>query len=209
VLGEQKDEMLDLSRIESRYFKPWVGSLYEQNGINGKNVLILGESIYRCNKTSKDRCVELIENNCSGDETHKFYTNIYLAFMGPGSPRHVSEKRLFWDKVCFINFVDDVVEKGSRQPPERNSIEKARRDWQNVLLALQPNIVIALGKRLWGYLPSSNCEYSFSVDNDNCLHPVKEYNIEDRIVKATYIYHPSSGFSSYAWNPVLKKFLDQ
>lgn len=200
---------MNLNLIESRYFKPWIGSKYERHGINGKSVLILGESIYRCNKTSPDRCIELIENNCSGVESHKFYTNIYLACMGPEAPRRCENKRAFWDRVSFINFVDDVVEGGSRHAPDGSSIEKAKRDWKNVLAALEPQLIVVLGRRLWGFLPSPDCESRFAVDGLKWPPRLNIYEVDGKTSKATFMFHPSTGFSSRWWHPVIRRFFEQ
>lgn len=200
---------MNLNRLESRYFKPWIGSHYGQCGINGKAVLILGESIYRCAKTSPRRCIELIENNCSGAESHKFYTNIYLACMGPDAPRQRENKRAFWDRVSFINYVDDVVEGGSRHAPDGLSIEKAKRDWKNVLAALEPHLIVVLGRRLWGFLPPPDCEGRFAVDGLSWTPPLNIYEVDGKSSKATFMFHPSTGFSSRWWNPVISRFFDQ
>jgi hypothetical protein len=201
--------VLNSNLIETRYFKPWIGPKYGQPGINGKAVLILGESIYRCARTSPGRCIELIENNCSGAESHKFYTNIYLACMGPDAPRHRENKRAFWERVSFINFVDDVVEGGSRHAPGGDSIEKAKRDWKNVLAALEPHLIVVLGRRLWGYLPEPDCESCFAVEGLDWHPTVKIYEVDGKTSKATYMRHPSTCFTSRWWNPVIKSFFEQ
>jgi len=129
--------------------------------------------------------------------------------MGPDAPRHRENKRAFWERVSFINFVDDVVEGGSRHAPGGDSIEKAKRDWKNVLAALEPHLIVVLGRRLWGYLPEPDCESSFAVEGLDWHPTVKIYEVDGKTSKATYMRHPSAGFTSRWWNPVIKSFFEQ
>lgn len=192
-----------MNNFEGRYFKPWVGDNY---GRNGKSILVLGESIYRCPRTSPDRCIELITNNASGTERHKFYTNIFLAFEGPEKARTPEEKSIFWHSVCYINFVDDLVE-SSRLSPSRESFDKARDDWQRLLDHFKPDYVVALGKRLWDNLPTgTGQDYISTLDKPN--HPVRSYEHSTGTVKITYVYHPSARFSSGVWHQVINELFD-
>lgn len=126
--------------------------------------------------------------------------------MGSDSSRELEYKKRFWNSVAFFNFVDDVVEGGSRHAPHNDSFEKARLDWVNLINVISPSHIVCLGKRLWVNMPKPNSSSTFSVAEMK-PHPIFEYSHSNGTAKATYIYHPSVGFSSKRWHKVISEFL--
>jgi len=192
-----------------QYFQPWIGKNYSTGGMFEIPILILGESIYEWEdeKLSPDRVVELVRNNATGLETHKFYTNLFLAFTQ--KQRTVENKRIFWDSVSHFNYIISPIQGGPRIAPTSQMVKDAKSEFFNriEMLGTIPSCVIVLGKRLWGYLPEQGEQGPDIVIND-MKHRTLIYNgVCQKQIYLTWIYHPSVGFSSNHWYLIINKFI--
>ena len=192
-----------------QYFIPWIGKDYSTGGMFGIPILILGESIYEWagEKLNPDRVVELVRNNATGLETHRFYTNIFSAFTQ--KQRTVENKRIFWDSVSLFNYIISPIQGGPQIAPTSQMVKDAKSEFFNriELLGTIPSCVIVLGKRLWSYLPEQG-EQGPDIATEDIEHETWIYNSTcQKQIYLTWIYHPSHGFSSNHWYPIIERFI--
>jgi hypothetical protein len=138
-------------------FEPWEGERYKQAPL-GKRLLILGESHYDWTKGSSidnDAAVtkDCIQEQLKGHYKKAFWTNIATTFVGHRPT--LEEKREFWHSVAFYNYVQSSVGFGPRIPPSSEQLARSESAFFEVLESLQPQVVVALGYRLWPGLPEA------------------------------------------------------
>ena len=190
--------------------KSWIGKNYHTGGIFELPILILGESVYVWNneKLETSRIIELVSKNSTGSESHKFYTNIFLAFTQ--KERTNENKRFFWDSVAHFNYILTPVNGGPRTPPTPQMINDAKNALIGRINALdtQPTAIVVLGKRLWfNYLPKLGKPGPIIEDGANRHETRIVKTPRNKEILATWIYHPSSSFSSRHWHLILSKFI--
>ena len=185
---------------------PWVGRLYFKQF---RMVMIIGESRY--DNEYDDFCI--IEGVLKGVGGSTF-TKFMQAILGihHSEVRYPSAVCAFWDKVIFYNYNTTFFSGGARISPSwRVRCDKRHeRALLYMLRTYRPSHVIVWGKGNWdslaverhrwkfeGYLhggPRPDCEFaSIVVDRNRSLF--------------TFIQHPSTGFSSERWYPILTRFL--
>jgi len=191
------------------YFHSWIGKNYSTGGMFKIPILILGESIYEWEgeKISSDRVVELVRNNATGIESHKFYTNIFSSFTD--NERNVENKNEFWESVSHFNYIIQPIQGGPRIPPTDEMIKEAQNEFFNRIQALGtiPTCMVVLGKRLWNYYLPEQGEKGPEIEVNDIKHETWIYKCNNKNIFTTWIYHPSSGFSSEYWFPIIRKFL--
>jgi hypothetical protein len=184
----------------------WVGKGYSTK--LRRRVLVIGESRY--DEYYDNKCIIAGVPARGGGGT---FTNFMQAALGV----HHSELRYrkavsgFWDKAIFYNYLIGFYPLGPRKtPPRRIRYDKRnRRALLHVLKTYKPTHAIVWGKQNWqalwvdrhawrweGFLrgPRPDCEFcSVVVDRHRTLF--------------TFVKHPSAGFSSTRWHPMLKRFL--
>lgn len=86
--------------------KPWVGSDYE-NGVNGQKIAVIGFSSYSENVDYENFTIDLIQSCVSGP-TEDFDGDL-ASFNAV--PRYFGfpDKKEFWPKVMFFNFLPGIV----------------------------------------------------------------------------------------------------
>jgi len=181
-------------------FLPWVGRNYAAR-FNGLRTLILGESHYQWEagiSIDDDRncTIDRVEEQLEGC-TGAFWTKTASAVLGKKPT--LDEKKHFWNSVAFYNYVQESAGFGPRIRPSAQSWEVSKVPFMEVLESLRPELIIALGYRLWEMLP----------DLDGYEGP----RIETAPQKRTWVYpysegrtllytirHPSSGFNYISWH---------
>lgn len=207
-----------------RYFNPFVGKRYQQ-GIGGKRVLVLGASFY-CNMTD---CREFF--HCTGDASYLdkkgWATKSYdcpnsdfpayaisdgsttyerlAAYLGPfvGS----SDYDTIWSHFAFTNYIQHILagEKGKYRETRPSDIADSDFEaFNDVLLELQPHIVIVLGSVINSHVKEWN-PYLVSMETlkqtDYYLCQLSMPGI-DHVIDVINPYHPSSS----AWYGDLETF---
>ena len=201
------------------HFEPWIGKDYENGGVFGKKILVLGESVYcgeqcspceRCDLFNIG-CVETYVNNNVYDENGKFrkWTNTYNKFesslMGKNIP--VEERQCVWDSIAFYNYFQTALDE-ARQPLGGDlEYDRAADCLAQILQQLKPQGVIVWGKRLWGCLPDKDWTNMETISNEGCNSPAGFYMIGGRKVPFMAINHPSTGYSWYLWHLNIKQFM--
>jgi hypothetical protein len=194
--------------MKSVFFRPWVGDDY-QRGFRGRRVLVLGESHYQWDDkipAYEDLTIDCIKEQLSGEHS-KFWTNIAITFLNAHpSP---AEKRAFWSSVAFYNYVQEFAGFGPRVRPSDQSWERSEPAFWEVLDALRPECVIALGYRLWARMPDRGergPDIASAPQQWTWWYPIP---MSDARVLAYAIRHPSSGFSGTTWHPYVMSALSR
>lgn len=153
-----------MNEVQSiQLFDPWQGPRY-QGGYSGVRTLVLGEATYLGRKTREQFQDEyrswgrswfngLIQEYRAGDWTHQYWTKWIKAFLG--HLPSLKDRQKVLDQVAFYNF-GDVMLDGSRMPPSSSRdyrIESARKKFQRICEALEPQLIVVLAYRVWEDLP--------------------------------------------------------
>ena len=202
--------------MEKVFFKPWVGENYDSGGIFSKKILVVGESHY-C-----DDCEKCNEANAYAG-CHEFTKNVVKLIIGGVKTRWSGTFRKFekslvgdrdvssqqiWQSVAFYNYLQSAVAK-ARQAGGFADYCKSEDAFYEVLSDLQPDVIFVWGvTRMYDNMPSKGWEEGeeIVVDGYNVLNGY--YTLDNgHHVRAVWVYHPSTGYSSEWWNKVIKEVL--
>jgi hypothetical protein len=188
-------------------FEPWCGDEYK-SGIEGRRVLILGESHYHncdndppCREAETETDRELRHRNLTREVVEWWKDNPHPSPLSYRVPELFGiEKPKFWNKVVFYNYVQAFVGCAARVRPteEMWADEGNAKEFQVVLDCFEPDRILVLGKKLWTNLPSSPALLEESPREERGLlvsNNVGSYNDVDRFC---YWYVAHSGKSALA-----------
>lgn len=217
-------------------FLPWVeveeylnGIFYDKDGnlqygdtnCKGKRVLVLGESHYCANETDANlyltqRVIEdLISPQTLAEwkEKWEYYKNTYTKFERALVGKKVSvgdEKQSLWKHVAFYNYVQRALT-GPRKRPTASDFNDSKAAFFAVLDVLEPDFVIAWGKRLYANLPNEGQQgkdIEIEVDGKHYSYETWIYTITSgKQIPVLGIRHPASAFSWKFWIHVIRAFL--
>jgi hypothetical protein len=209
---ELKVAMSRAPMVINARFRPWVGQAYGMSSAFGSDrILILGESHYEwCERCRRDRakrsadltayCIaeRIVLVGLPGQLAH--WTKIENAFLGVAA--QAEARREFWHAVSYYNFLQEVMD-GPRVSVPRAIWAEAEPAFFEVLEALKPTCVVALGRRLWAALPVGDNLPPLEV-NGKILRR-RRYLIRAALsVVICGIDHPSAGLGA-TWRPVLQQ----
>ncbi|MEK6451023.1 MULTISPECIES: uracil-DNA glycosylase family protein [unclassified Myroides] len=193
-------------------FKPWVGKHYTK-GINGKRVLVLGESHY-CDDP-KDAVLtmtsDIIRDLYDDDSEHEPYKNTYTKFERALKGRVVpfEEKQELWNSVAFYNYVQHPIDE-ARKAPTAEEFRTSEPLFFETLEELQPDCAIVWGKRLYGQLPNTGEQQADVVlDNGDKIETWGYKLSNGKVVKLLPIYHPSAAFEWTYWHQAIDKLIKE
>lgn len=198
-----------LDQLTSITFLPWVGDNYG-TGLFRLRLLIVGDSFYDWSDDAeigrqRDLASDIIREQLRGDYSVAFHTKLCSAFLGY-SPS-LADKQAFWQSVAFYNFLQVSAGSHHAADPGQDAWLASRRPFLEVLEALQPQAVVALGERVWNWMPEAMGpppQVPGVERRDLC-----RYQHSGGGVAVMRIAHPSySGFQSELWTPLLRSFLD-
>jgi hypothetical protein len=184
------------------YFQPWVGSQYGTT--DRLRLLILGESHYGPKASGKEFTITLTREYANYEWNHMFWTNIMQAVDG----KHYWEidRKTFWEKVAFYNYIQEVVADNARVAPTTAMLANAVEPFWEVLNQLAPTHILVFSKRLWENLPTI-WEQGPMIDFGDKVRETRKYPIAGRYALTTWLPHPSYGFSARYWHSLISKFL--
>ena len=145
-------------------FKPWIGSLYDAEGLGGVRLLLLGESQYPGPNTrvSPDGIPSLEDSSATRENVEElaitgrnsFFTKVTKLVLGLGAGQWISDegKADVWQRVAFYNFVQQWLS-GSRCRPTEEMWVAARGPLLEVMDMCRPHLVVVLGLELANHLP--------------------------------------------------------
>lgn len=191
-------------------FLPFVGDNYNK-GLQGKKVLVLGESHYCANASeavpslTQDIIKDLYDPNSEFEPYKNTYTKFAKSLVNKDLT--VKDKEEIWNKLAFYNFVQNPIT-GPRKPPSNQEFLDSHTAFFQVLEALQPDCILAWGSRLYDNLPDKgNQGENLTVVGDT---PIETWNYtlsNGKVVKVMAVTHPSSGYSWDWWYQRITQFL--
>lgn len=192
-------------------FLPWIGKEY-QKGINGKKVLVLGESHYCAKESDAEPTLtqEIIIDLFNADSPHEGYKNTYTKFAKAIAGRDLgfTEKEQVWDSVAFYNYVQVPISE-ARVSPSAEEFENSEAALFEILEQLKPDYVIAWGYRLYDNLPNKGCRGGHLRVSNQEVHEVWCYTLSNKqIVPVLRMIHPSSAYSWTYWHETIKTFIE-
>lgn len=189
-------------------FTPWVGKNWgdHTNPIEGRKVLILGESHYESDENFlgrkyADGTLETFEKYALGDKTLPFFTKIMQTISGRKKWAMTRDEVLdIWKSVVFYNYVPVYVAPGPRMSPTKQMFELGVEPFRQIMNQHSPEIVVVCGYRLWRWLLKSQSFTSMPPE-------AAAFKIGSAL--AMKMQHPSTAFSSEKWHAVLQEHLRQ
>ena len=179
------------------FFSPWVGKEYNANT---KRLLILGESHYGPPSMPGNSTILLTREYAEGLWNHRFWTNIMQAVLG--KPHCEIDRVEFWNRVAFYNYVQQPVAETAGVAPTPDMFLASKAAFFSVLSELAPTSILVLSKRLWENLPSEG-RPGLSISIGDTTRETWLYPIDGGEVLASWIPHPSWGFSWRRWHPLI------
>lgn len=185
-------------------FLPWIGENYLNSNKNNA-LLILGESHYCVDNVDKYITRELTSRYINHEFSHAFWTNIMQVVSGI---HHTEQNRAdFWHTVTFYNYIQKSLD-DARMAPDNKLWDEAKSPFLSVLNTLAPDKIIVLGYRLWDWIDFGGKDAG-SIKNENEEMLLWSITRSDGgTTLCGCIRHPSSGFSSNSWAPLVKEFLE-
>lgn len=191
-------------------FLPWVGSQYSK-GINGKKVMVLGESHYCAHES--EAVAELtriiIRDLFDTESEHESYKNTYTKFGRAlfASQRYDQDKETAWNSVVFYNYVQ-VALSGARKAPTSQDFKNSESALFNLLDQYQPDCLVVWGKRLYNNLPQRGYQTDDLTLPDGVTAETWAYDLTNgHTVHLLPITHPSAGFSPEYWGETIEGFM--
>ena len=137
--------------MTKRTFNPWIGSRFAADGIDGRRLLILGESHHGgegCNYAGFT--AEVIRKEALGENGHarrRFFARVQRLVIGGRGGLSDEERTDFWSRVAFYNFIQSALE-SSRDRPTEEMWQAGQACLPETLEELKPDVVLVLGIEL-------------------------------------------------------------
>jgi hypothetical protein len=212
-----------MRNAEIPFFQSFVGKDYVAGGIFGKRIMVLGESHY-CEEDCQD-CGDLAAHRECCAYTHgvvsdylneqkprKPWMNTYLKFERSlvGHETFWPERHRIWQSLLFYNYLQMAMG-GPRQAGTDAEYRQSEGAFFSVIDQYRPQYLIAWGSRLWGQMPAGE---RWQDGDDITIDGYTVYTGSYALagggrVKATYVNHPSVGYSWDYWHRVIATFLSE
>lgn len=191
-------------------FIPWVGSEYAQ-GINGKRVMVLGESHYCAHESEAvpQLTINIIHHILNPNNEHEGFMNTYTKFGRAlaGRDHYDKDREAMWNSVVFYNFVQVPISE-ARKAPEKQDFVDAESPYFTVLEQYRPDCVIVWGSRLYNNLPRKGYQTEDLIMRDGKSIETWAYKLSSgHIVYLLPIIHPSAAFTPEYWCEAIMNFI--
>lgn len=196
-----------MNDFKNVYFAPFVGRNYEV-GVEGKKILILGESHYW-----GEEIYERVEEDLKKGKYLNDTTNVvrnYITYKSEGGEflshfstftkftngfynweRNDIDYADFWNSVAFYNFVQFPMT-GIRTSPTSEQFEKSEKAFYEVLEKYQPDAIIAWSWRLWRNMPSTG--YYGKPSQVNKGKGIYYYKVNNKEYPIIAVAHPCTRY---------------
>lgn len=189
--------------VDGKELAAWVGPDFESAV---PRLLVLGESRYDEDFTDHKIIEWRIAGKFEGGQ-RRTYTNFERSVLG--QEHSETEMQSFWNRTAFYNYNRNFFPGG----PRVRLSYRIRCDPQNastlrtVLCELKPTHVIVWGIKNWDSIDTGP-QWTDGVIAGS-PEPCGYATIDGHTSLFTRVRHPSAGFSSRYWAPVLSQFLAQ
>lgn len=189
--------------MNSVHFKPWIGRNYNKN-LNSR-LLVLGESHYGPKNLPTNFTISLTEEYVRYEWNHRYWTNIMQVI--DGKKHWEIDRDTFWCEIAFYNYIQRSVAETPGVAPTIEMWQEAETPFFEVLEALKPTHTLVLSKRLWENMTSQG-EPGVNFKLDTNERETWNFAYKNGMTKATWLPHPSYGFSAKSWHPWVMAFLN-
>lgn len=128
---------------EGRQFKPYKGGLYHEGLMNGRKVLIVGESHYEAD--GSDDFTTTTVNQCAIEKPSNFFKKIRATACGLTPPPPPAE---FWHRVAFANVVQESMADASDRPTHAQ-MTRGMTVLKATIRELQPDLILCYSVLAW------------------------------------------------------------
>ncbi len=136
-----------------RKFDPWIGCRYQDEGLDGVRLLVLGESHYGPPTCEVSHYTSELVQLWGQQKRHRFYSSVQRLVVGGRGWLSDAERRNFWDRVAFYNYVQSLVGERPRDRPTPEMWLAACEPLLQTLAELKPHALLVLGWTLHQHLP--------------------------------------------------------
>lgn len=170
-------------------FTPWIGSRYEEGGVEGTKVLVLGESHYGDEEEVESSFTRRVVQSHVYNGRHRFFTIVAKLLLGKGAGTPVAqrEREWVWDRIAFYNYVQSLAGTGPDGNVTDPMWEEAKQPFLDVVEVTRPDIILVVGREVGDHLPDPGTDVS--------RRRAKSYERAERLT----IPHVSRGFSYDPW----------
>lgn len=207
------------------FFKPYVPDGYKK-GIDGKKLLVLGESHYceRCNGTDCAECSDKDScDNFTTDVVQKYlgyyvdkkneyesWMSTFIKFEKAMTVGEPSNENNVWTQFAFYNYFQRAMNGPRQSSYNEEDYRIAVSAFEEVLEDLRPDKVIGWGKKIREILTSTmikeqgeNISWKDEDPENTWIYTLKD----GHKVHFLFMPHPAGGFSYDEWHPYLMKFM--
>lgn len=179
--------------MTSVQFKAWVGPKYEIGGINGRKVLVLGESHYGDEGDEYEEFTAEVVEKWAINERLAFFTKIAKSVLLMPKEKYLSDdcKADFWESVAFYNYVQKFAGDGPRQRPAEDLWKISEQVFFETINSIKPEICVVFGYELWGNLPKPHKEIENGDGSTTYVYRLSN----GQAMIAGCVAHPSGGLS--------------
>jgi len=213
------EELLKLGVLK---WLPWVGKNYSNNK---RRLLIVGESHNIDIENEEEYDKE--KKQAEGNENHtrevvnklaiirkekkgrRYFDNTYRVLLNDNN-----FKALFWDQVCFYNFIQKPMDYRDKKNPQRPTNTEFYNSWNpfiDLIKILNPTDCIFTGVQASGSFTQAMNALSIKYSDLHWFDKIgrvpprtASLNINENKIILSFIQHPSKYFSWEKWNSFLK-----
>lgn len=189
-------------------FLPFVGKNYNNGGMFGTRIMVLGDSHYGSvpqPNITRDVLGWYLDQNVEREG----WMNTFLKFERSLVNRETTPKDSLeiWNSLLFYNYLQVLLD-GPREAGTEQQYKDSAGAFFQVLDRYRPDVIIVWGKRLWKNLPWDNWIEGAPVTVDGVEIDNGYYKLSDgHMVRVVCVYHPSVGYSWDYWHKVIMRFM--
>lgn len=207
---------------------PWVGQkykigikgyhsdgtvLYGNESVPGKRLMILGEFLYATDNDISDNIfTELINAYINGEYESASLNRLTKTLSGlPLKLLDSNAKSDIWSHIMFYHYRQTIFKSPSPQNSDTNEQFRNVSAFFEIIKEFSPDLIIALGLRLYHMLPDENVICITEIENEiGDIIEVLCYQINDRPIYLIPMQSIATGiFSAAYWNDFLSIVINQ
>jgi hypothetical protein len=208
-----------LLNVSGLTWLPWVGKDFKKNS---RRLLIVGESHYALgdndedfqkrfkvatdNKTFTRECI--YESPVCGDWRNNTFDNIHRVLLRSND----FDKEVLWEQVAFYNFIPRLMDYRVKERPTWGDFYSSWKTFIEIIKILKPTDCVFIGVSASNSFNQAMDELRLEYEPVKWLEGigtayarVTTLNIDDNIIKLSFIQHASQMFSWSKWNSFLER----